>query len=251
LSNGGVIGAPNNVFGEIRDDFNDPIPAQKPPTWYVNPNNNGVVAGATHLNQVKNTTIIYGGTTGTVARYTADLFALSGNKTVTFANPTGVSASAIEIYVSGSLSTKGGGNPGDTSDGSFVVSPGVNVKIFIAGNVSVGGNALDNRTGLAENLSLIGVNATANGTVSTTAQTWTFGGSSQFVGTVYAPGADVVLNGGGNNGTYIGSIVSKTAELKGNVEIRYDEALAQGGRIIGFQLMSWFEDIKKDGNFSL
>lgn len=249
LSDGGVIGSPNNIYGEIRDDYNEPIASQKPPTWYVNPDSKtGAVVGATNLGQVRNTTPIVGGANGVPVKYTVSSFALSGGKTVTFSNPTnptGVTSSEIEIYVTGDLSTKGGGN----GDGSFVVNPGVKVKIYIAGSVALGGNGINNLGGLAENLAFYGVNADIDGNVSTTNPTWSFGGSSQFVGTVYAPGANVILNGGGNNGTYIGNIVAHTAELKGNVEIRYDEALSKGGRIMRFELMSWFEDTKKDGSF--
>jgi hypothetical protein len=64
----------------------------------------------------------------------------------------------------------------------------------------------------------------------------------------------VVLNGGGspdyeNGGTYVGSIVAASAEMKGRVHIRYDEALLKKGLITRFGLVSWFEDIRPDGSF--
>ena len=244
LSNGGTIGSPNNVYGEIRDDFNERIADQKPPTWITS-------AGVTNLGTVNNSTSIVGGAVGAPARYLVTSFRLSGNKTVSFDNPAGSTASEIEIYVSGDLSTKGGGS----GDGQFVVAQGANVKIFVVGDVTLGGNGMTNQNGNAANLSLFGVNTNADNSVVTTTQTWTFSGTSRFFGTVYAPGAHVVLNGGGstdheNGGTYVGSIVANSAELKGRVHIRYDEALARSGRITRFELMSWFEDTKKEGQFS-
>jgi hypothetical protein len=248
------LAARNNVHGQIRDDYNEKIPAQKPPTW-LTLNANGTytvtagVTGVTTFGNVQNDRTFEGGVNGP-ARYIVSQIRLSGNKTVTFANPSNVSTSEIEIYIDGNMSTKGGGNSTDPSDGSFVIQPGVKVKIYVKGEFDVGGNAINNVSGRAANLSLYGVNATTAGALLTTTPVWSFRGASQYVGTVYAPGAHIELNGGGNtNRTYIGSIVAKSARMTGNVKIRYDEALAADGVIIGFELCSWFEDTKKDCSF--
>jgi hypothetical protein len=247
LSNGGTIGTPNNVYGEVRDDYNESIAPVRAPSW-------GTAAtlpvGVTSLTQVSNSRSFTGGTVNAPARYVVDSFRLSGNKTVTFDAGAAPGANYIEIYVKNGLSTKGGGS----GDGQFVVSNGVYVTIYIAGDVALGGNGLSNNNNKAETLALYGVNTDAAGNVLPPTQSWSFGGTSRFWGTVYAPGANVVLNGGGspdyeNGGTYVGSIVAASAEMKGRVHIRYDEALLKKGLITRFGLVSWFEDIRPDGSF--
>jgi hypothetical protein len=80
-------------------------------------------------------------------------------------------------------------------------------------------------------------------------QSVTLAGSPRFFGTVYAPGADLRLAGGGSDGTFVGSLVAKSASLNGRVNVRYDESLAGSGLISRFELQTWFEDTKKQGSF--
>ena len=114
---------------------------------------------------------------------------------------------------------KGGGSQ---TDGSIVIVNGVNVKMYVGGNMDVGGNGLVNNNSNAASLSIYGINPPDG-----VSQTFSLGGSATFYGTVYAPGADLVLNGGGNGGEFVGSLAGKTASLKGNVQIRYDESLGK------------------------
>ena len=80
-----------------------------------------------------------------------------------------------------------------------------------------------------------------------TTQEFKLGGSATFFGTVYAPGADLVLGGGGNGGEFVGSLAGKTASLVGNVQIRYDESLGGDNQILAsFKIAAWFEDSSKD-----
>jgi len=153
--------------------------------------------------------------------------------------------SYVELYVRGDFTTKGGGNT-STDSGSVVIVQGVQVKIWVLGNVNLSGNGMTNNNGLAADFSLYSVNAPTP----TSGQSVTLAGNSRFFGTVYAPGADLKLAGGGSDGTFVGSLSAKTAFLNGNTSIRYDEALSGKGLITRFVVVSWFEDTKVQGDFT-
>lgn len=76
-----------------------------------------------------------------------------------------------------------------------------------------------NGTGYATNLTLYGT---------TTCTNITYSGGSDFLGTIYAPYAEFLMTGGGNN-TYnlIGSVVANSVVINGNYQIHYDESLVQ------------------------
>jgi hypothetical protein len=81
--------------------------------------------------------------------------------------------------------------------------------MYVGGSMNMGGNGLVNNNGNAASLSIFGLTPPAG-----VSQTFSLGGSATFFGTVYAPGADLVLNGGGNGGQFVGSLAGKTASLK-------------------------------------
>ena len=60
----------------------------------------------------------------------------------------------VEIYVTGDVSTKGGGSQ---TDGSIVIVNGVYVKMYVGGNMNMGGNGLVNNNGNAASLSIYGI----------------------------------------------------------------------------------------------
>ena len=115
--------------------------------------------------------------------------------------------------------------------------------MYFGGNMDVGGNGLVNINSNAASLSIYGINPPDG-----ISQTFSLGGSATFYGTVYAPGHDLVLNGGGNGGEFVGSLAGKTATLKGNVQIRYDESLGKAAQKIlsSFKIAAWFEDSSKN-----
>ena len=61
-------------------------------------------------------------------------------------------------------------------------------------------------------------------------------------GSIYAPGHDVTVNGGGTNGHVYGSIVGKTVTMTGVTNLHYDESLGETGVINNYKIVSWFED---------
>jgi hypothetical protein len=69
----------------------------------------------------------------------------------------------------------------------------------------------------------------------------TYGGNSSFTGVIYAPGADLKLNGGGANIGLIGSSITKTIAMNGHYDFHFDEDLLTSGPSRGFVLDSWRE----------
>ena len=68
------------------------------------------------------------------------------------------------------------------------------------------------------------------------------GGNSQITASIYAPGHDVTVNGGGTNGHVYGSIVGKTVTMTGVSNLHYDESMSSKGMINNYKIVSWFED---------
>jgi FlaG/FlaF family flagellin (archaellin) len=235
-TNGGtletVVGT-GNLQGQLYDDYYEPMPPVNPPQWNVS-----------SQGQIKTTKTLTGGTSASHAQYIVSSISLSGQKVLTFdfgktgANPD-PTKKYIDIYVTGDVSTKGGGSQ---TDGSIVIVNGVYVTMYVGGNMDMAGNGLVNNNGNAASLSIYGLTPPDG-----VSQTFSLGGSATFFGTVYAPGADLVLNGGGNGGQFVGSLAGKTASLKGNVQIRYDESLglAATKMLTSFKTAAWFEDSYK------
>ena len=249
LTNGGTVGNSEGIHGNIRDDYYEPSPAVFPPYW-VSTTPPGVMTNSGFSTSLTTGATIVGGTIDNPARYVVDSVNLAGSRdTVKFdfsRNSDGTADPAkghIELYVRGDFNAEGAGNAG-----SVEIVNGVKVKIWFVGDASVSGNSSTNtsNTPRASSLALYGVNAPTprpNQKVS-------LNGNSGFYGTVYAPSADLYLSGGGGKGTFVGSLVGRNAFLKGNADIRYDEALGGLGHITGFKLVSWFEDTKPAGTFT-
>jgi hypothetical protein len=251
LTNGGTVGGAGGIQGEVRDDFYQPLAPVHAPAWAtsVTPGINNS-RGTRSLN-ITSATTLYGGTVASPARYVVDSIRLVGSSDIlTFTQglngnngSVDPNRNQVELYVRGDISTKGGGNSADS--GTVVIKNGMQVKIWFLGSVNFSGNGVANNNGFAANLGLYGVNAPTP----TPDQSVTLAGSPRFFGTVYAPGADLRLAGGGSDGTFVGSLVAKSASLNGRVNVRYDESLAGSGLISRFELQTWFEDTKKQGSF--
>ena len=241
-ANGATVTNTSNVKGQIINDYYEPLEPIYAPQW-----SNATVSGS-----VNNSKTYTGGTATSPARYQVGTIAsignikLSGGKQVTFDFGTtrgspDPSKNYIELYVTGDFTTRGSGS----TDGSVVIVNGVNVKIYVAGDLNFSGNGLVNYNNTAKSLEIYGISPPDG-----TTQTFTLAGNSDFYGTVYAPGADLKLAGGGGSGEFVGSFTGKSAFLNGTTQIRYDEALAGSGRISSFKIAGWFEDVKKTGTFT-
>ena len=218
-TNAGTVSGAANITGVERTDFyQEPIPIGAP-SWADS--STATIDGTTTINAVA--------TQGSVAsRYTFSSISLSGNKTLTLAgNPNG-SQTYIEIYVTGDISV---------STGQIVVQPGVTAKIYFAGNVDITGNGVLNSNNQPGDFMLYGIQPQT-----TSSEHVNFGGNSQITASIYAPGHDVTVNGGGTNGHVYGSIVGKTVTMTGVSNLHYDERLGSTGVINNYKIVSWFED---------
>ncbi|PYK32142.1 MAG: hypothetical protein DME57_00920 [Verrucomicrobia bacterium] len=221
-TNAGTVSGAANISGVERTDFyQEPIPVGAP-VW-VNWN--------TSVSTVTNsTTITASGTKGTIAsRYVLSEVSLGGGKTLTIAgNPDG-SQTYVEIYVTGDISVAG--------TGQMIIQPGVTATIYFAGNVDISGNGVLNSNNQPGDLLLYGIQPP-----SSTPMHVNFGGNTQITASIYAPGHDVTVNGGGTNGHVYGSIVGKTVTMTGVSNLHYDEQLGSRGMINNYKIVSWFED---------
>jgi choice-of-anchor A domain-containing protein len=69
----------------------------------------------------------------------------------------------------------------------------------------------------------------------------TYGGTSSFVGVIYAPEADLTLNGGGNNNGLIGASITRSITMNGHYNFHFDEDLLSSGPSRGYVVTSWKE----------
>jgi len=218
-TNAGTVSGAANITGVERTDFyQEPIPVGAP-SWNSSPS---LVTGTTTINA--------DATKGSAAsRYTLSSISLSGNKTLMVAgNPNG-SQTYIEIYVTGDISVSG--------TGQIVVQPGVTATIYFAGNVDISGNGVLNSNNQPSDLMLYGIQPPTD-----TSEHVSIGGNSQITASVYAPGHDVTVNGGGTNGHVYGSVVGKTVTMTGVSNLHYDERLGATGMVNNYKIVSWFED---------
>jgi hypothetical protein len=68
-----------------------------------------------------------------------------------------------------------------------------------------------------------------------------WGGSSTFIGDIYAPEADMTLTGGGSGNNFMGASVTKTLTLNGHFSYHFDEALLKYGPKRPYVPASWQE----------
>lgn len=69
----------------------------------------------------------------------------------------------------------------------------------------------------------------------------TLSGTSTFIGAIYAPEANLNLNGGGSSNDLLGAAIVNNATMNGHYTLKYDEGLAQFGPAKGFVANSWQE----------
>ena len=69
----------------------------------------------------------------------------------------------------------------------------------------------------------------------------TYGGTSSFIGVIYAPEADLTLNGGGNNNGVIGASITKSITMNGHYNFHFDQDLLSVGPSRAYVVTSWNE----------
>jgi hypothetical protein len=119
------------------------------------------------------------------------------------------------LYVTGSFQISGG---------AFIyIAPGASLSVYVGttnkGNhfISISGKGVANGTGNAANFSMVGLPSV---------KTANYSGSSQFIGTLYSPEADLTMSGGAAG---IGAVIASTITLSGGMNFHYDECLGNAG----------------------
>jgi hypothetical protein len=104
--------------------------------------------------------------------------------------------------------------------------------LYLEGNADVTGNGISMTSTRPSNLQIYGM---------TTCTSVKIGGNGAFYGVVYAPQADIILNGAGSSGEVFGSLAGRQVSFSGNgTVIHYDESLRNlVGVIQRYRLSSW------------
>ena len=163
--------------------------------------------------------------------YTATSISLAGNNTVSIAGP-------VDLIVTGTMTVAGNG----AVSLSGVALLNASLGLYVAGDISFGGNGLVTGTNKPASVTIYGT------APSTSTQSITISGNGEFIGTIYAPNATLALSGDGANS---GAVIAKSITLGGNGEFHYDTALATTATTAStdqyFRPDTWIELTKKAG----
>ncbi|MGZ0657204.1 DUF7305 domain-containing protein [Coraliomargarita sp. W4R53] len=140
------------------------------------------------------------------------------------------------LYISGDTRIVVTGDISISGKAYISIASGASVEIYVQGDAAIGGQGIVNSSQVPLQLVLLGTHATEG------AQTISISGNGYLAAAVYAPNANVTLNGGGSSGRVYGAVTAHSAKLTGNSHFSYDEALENynmGGG--GFQVDEWTE----------
>lgn len=219
----------NQVLGTIFTDYNVQFPDVSVPTNDAN----GVTipwqtAPITTI-YVTNTTTKGHTTTVTVTSTTAHDFTTSGYYIINDSD-----AIIVEPGVTVNLDVKGlSFSPSAIQIHGGTANSGT-AYVYLDGPTSVGiaGNTAIDASNRPENLWYFGLPSLTS---------VTYSGDSTFVGVIYAPEADLTLNGGGGNIGLIGASTTKTVTMNGHYNFHYDEWLSTLSPSRGYIPFSWQE----------
>jgi Putative Ice-binding-like adhesive domain len=131
------------------------------------------------------------------------------------------------FYVTGDFVISGSGFVYIAPDGSFTLHVGT-TDASGSDSVTISGNGVANGTQSAANFPIICLPSV---------KTVTYSGNSEFIGTLYAPIANLTMSGGSDG---VGALVAKTVTFSGGMNFHYDECLGGAG-FLKYVVMSWRE----------
>lgn len=206
---GGNLTKTANITGNVDNDYSQPLPNIKTPTWSGN-------AGAPA--SVTGTTTLFGGLLGFPARYKFD--SLTGTLRIS-AGLLNLNKE-VEIWVRGPFT------------GTLILDNGVHAKVYVEGDVNLPSGHLQNNSQKASALEIYGLvntNSTSLPTINI--------GLGNVAAAIYAPTHLVRLTG---NGDFQGAITAGRFETVGAPRVHYDEGLALSvGPILRYAVASWME----------
>lgn len=144
-------------------------------------------------------------------------------------NLSGLTLNSTKILVTGEVVLKVNGDIQMTGSGAIEIAPTARLEIYCSGaNAALTANGIINRTGDPWNFTFYG--APTNTRVD-------LGGTSAFIGIVYAPYAELNVAGGA---VIHGGTVSRSVKATGGFTLHYDECLEKQGQG-RFVITSWDE----------
>jgi hypothetical protein len=117
---------------------------------------------------------------------------------------------------------------------SITIANGKSLQLYNqAPSFDLAGNVMLNGNGLASQFGYWGL--PGNTSVS-------LHGNAEFIGTIYAPDASLILGGGGNNTQdFSGSAIANSVTMNGHFNFHYDEALESTGPYRNYIVNAWWE----------
>jgi hypothetical protein len=205
---------PGQVSGQIYNDFNITFPDVVLPTTSWLPMSTTMVGGITIGGITIGGTPTYDFTTSGdyYITGTSDIIVEPGVTVRVRVDATTFNPANIHI-----LSTNG-------SSGSLSIYQ-------VSGSVSMSGNTTVD-SGRARNFYYYGLPGVTS---------VTYGGTSSFVGVIYAPEANLTLNGGGSNVGVVGSSITKSISMNGHYDFHFDQDLLGSGPSRAYVVTSWKE----------
>ena len=182
---------------------------------------------ATSLSSISSTITLprSGDTAGANGRYlyTTSAISMESHDTVKITGP-------VDLIVTGNISITG--NAGLVIGGTGATSPSLN--IYCPGAIELGGTSALNATNKPATLTVWGT-APAGST-----QTVNITGTTDFLGTIYAPNAAVTLTG---NGETNGALIGNTVTVAGSGAFHYDIRLGDLATTldVSYRVMTWSE----------
>lgn len=161
------------------------------------------------------------GTAGTTTRWRVTSLALNGSKTLTILGDvtlilTATTGSALDV----------------TGNAQIIIPDGSSLTVYAEADVKVAGKGLANSNTRPISCRLYGTSTSAAGQLVHVA------GNGALKAAIYAPNADVQVNG---NGDIMGSVVGREVTFTGNAAFHYDESLANEGDNTPFKVTRWRE----------
>lgn len=225
-TNSGSVLDASNVTGEIRSDFYQDVFAVQPPNVTPDLNTPSSIKNGVDLPAKA----------GSPSQYKLDSIKMAGSDVLHITGAADGSPTYAQIVVTGDISMSG--------KAQIVLDPGVYVRLFVAGDADMTGNGVLNPNNPL-NFQVYGLDRdkNADGSPKTPGE-MKIAGNGGFRGTVYAPGYNIDMVGGGNEDSIYGAFVGWDVRMTGVQSVHYDEALGDGGLIADYKVVSWFEDVR-------
>jgi hypothetical protein len=169
----------------------------------------------------------------------------------------------VEFDVTTSF-TVGGGASMVVLDGTTTVSTNIDdvvvhsnytgagtARLYVAGDISISGNGGITAPYAPEALQVYGTLSKADYDAGFR-QSIRIGGNGSFAGALYAPNADIVMNGGGSTGYMAGAAVGRSVRINGNgYRFRYDKDLENLANGLEYRVTAWAELIQPSDRYQL